>query len=328
MTGIDTRKLHPHVPFLFEMAISFFEVTKENLDPVLQEIDGYQELETGQHGKPVSPDHVARKLTELPGSDIVGIVGACLSATTTLGLAYVHSLRLLSFLTQNRDSLPKNASIPHLVKLFDALPAACRKALCEIHNEVNSHDLEMEISADEMPKGNQDNSRSGGRDFRSTLAYWQSMGMLHESHLSLFGVGSASTIRIFVPLRSLLVLDQIIANQILPKLNRTYETIAQRMSNHAEGPELNWNEGMIRVSLPKQLGRTLEASWKPGVTSVVRIRESGTEEWSPGFETPFEMCRFVGLKPGTEYDLKVTNKNDAGESEPSITSTTTAPREN
>ena len=323
MTGIDIKKLHPHVPFLFELAISLFDLAKENLDQVLQEIDGYRELETDQHGRLGPSDHVIQRISDLSGG---GLVGTCLSATTNLGLAYVHSFRLLSFMTQDRDSLPTNASKPHLAKLFDALPAASQKAICEIYGQVKSHDFEVEVSAERLPRESQNSTRSGGKDFRSTLAYWQSMGMLHESHLSLFGVGSASVLRILIPLRSLLVLDQIIASQIAPQLGHNHETIAQRMSSHAKGPELKWDNGMIHVLLPKKLGRTLEAEWKPGVTSVVRIRESGDEEWSPGFETPFTMCTFVGLKPGTEYDLQVTNKNDAGESEPTLMSTTTAQR--
>ena len=37
-------------------------------------------------------------------------------------------------------------------------------------------------------------------------------------------------------------------------------------------------------------------------------QESGTEAWSPGFETPFNKCSFVDLKPDTEYDVQVTHK--------------------
>ncbi len=274
------------------------------------------------------PDHVARRVSEFPVSAIVGQFGTCLSVTTNLGLAGVHSFRLLSFLTQNKDALPASTCTPHLAKLIDALPSASRKALCDIYNQANSHDLEMEISTDKVPERNGNNSWPGGeRDFRSTHAYWQLMAMMHESHLSLFGVGNASTIRIIVPLGSLLGLDQIIADQIAPRLDGTYVTIAQRMANHAKGPLLKWNRGMINVSLPKRLGRTLEANWKPGVTSVVRIRETGAEAWSPGFETPFNMCSFVGLKPSTKYDLRLTHKNDVGESEPTVTTVETTPSE-
>ena len=325
MTGADSHKLDPQVPFLYEMVISFFEAARETLDPVLQAIDGYRELQTDVDGRPAAPDHVARNLAELPGGVTVHHVGACLSATTNLGLAYVHSLRLLSFLTQNKDALPTNAAKPHLAKLFDALPTASREALCKIYDQVGAHDFEMEISTGPFPEETRDEPPSGGRDFRSTLAYWQSRAMLHDSHLSLSRANRASVNRILIPLRSVLVLDRILADLIAPRLGRDYTTMDQQLSSRTENPVLMWDGEMISVLLPDKLGRVLEARWNPTVTSVVRIRESGTEAWSPGFETPFNMCSFVDLKPDTEYDVQVTHKNDVGESEPSISSMKTDP---
>ena len=314
MTRADTHNLQPHVPFLYEMVISFFEAARETLDPVLRAIDGYRELETNEDGRPAAPDHVARKLAELPSGVAVRHVGACLSATTNLGLAYVHSFRLLSFLTQNKDALPPNAAKPHLAKLYDALPTALQEALCKIYDEVGAHDFEMELSTGPFSEDTRDETLSSGRDFRSALAYWQSRGMLQDSHLSPSGA-----IRVFIPLRSVLVLDRILADQVAPTLGRDYKTMDQQMSSRTENPLLKWDGEMIAVSLPDKLGRTLEARWNPTITSVVRIRESGTEAWSPGFETPFNMCSFVDLKPDSEYDLQVTHKNEAGESEPVIT---------
>ncbi len=326
MTGVDTQNYHPHVPFLYEMVISFFGAARETLDPVLQAIDGYRELEADHDGRPVAPDHVARKFAELPSGVAVGHVGACLSATTNLGLAYVHSFRLLSFLTQNKDALPANAAKPNLAKLFDALPTATRDALSNVYEEVRAHDFEMEMNTGPLPKETRDELPSGGRDFRSTLAYWQSNGMLHDSHYSLSGTSHESAIRIFIPLRTMLVLDRILASQIAPRLGRDYKTMDQQMSSRTEDPVLKWDGEMIYVSLPDKLGGILEARWNPTVTSVVRIRESGTEAWSPGFETPFNKCSFVDLKPDCEYEVKVTHKNDVGESEPAITSIKTSPR--
>ena len=98
------------------------------------------------------------------------------------------------------------------------------------------------------------------------------------------------------------------------------------MSSRTENPQLKWEGKMIFVSLPDKLGRTHEARWHPTITAVIRIRESGTEAWDPGFETPFNMCSFVDLKPDTEYDVQVTHKNEAGESEPSITTMKTDPK--
>ena len=98
-----------------------------------------------------------------------------------------------------------------------------------------------------------------------------------------------------------------------------------QMSSRTENPKLKWDDGMIRVSLPDKLGRILEVSWNPTITSVVRIREAGTAAWSPGFETPFNQYSFVDLKPDTEYELQMTHKNDAGESEPAISRIKTDP---
>lgn len=321
----DAHQLHPQVPFLYEMVISFLESARVTLDPVLQEIDGYRELELERDGRPAAPDHVMRKFAELPNGVAVHHIGACLSATTNLGLAYVHALRLLSFLTRNKDSLPVNAAKPHLARLFDALPAATREALCKVYDEVGTHDIEMELSVGGLADEAREDSAPYGRDFRSTLAYWQSRGMLQDSHLSFSGKNRASVVRVFIPVRSVLVLDRILTQQIAPRLGREYRTMDQEMSSRTENPQLTWDGEMISVSLPDKLGRILEARWNPTVTSVVRIRESGTETWSPGFETPFNQCSFVDLKPDSEYEVQVTHKNNVGESEPVITSITTGP---
>jgi len=324
-TKARLHELHPHVPYPYEMVISFLEAARVSLDPFLQKIDGYQELELDKDGRPVAPDQVARRFAELPNGEAVHHIGACLSATTNLGLAYVHSFRLLSFLAQNKDSLPVNAAKPHLAKLFDALPADMRNALCAVYDEVGTHDIEMELSLGGFANEAREDSASYGRDFRSTLAYWQSRGMLQDSHLSFSGKNQASVVRVFIPLRSVLVLDRILAHQIAPGLGREYRTMDQEMSSRAEDPQLMWDGEMISVSLPDKLGRVLEARWNPNVTSVVRIRESGSQTWSPGFETPFNQCSFVGLEPNSEYEVQVTHKNNVGESEPVITSITTGP---
>ena len=88
-----------------------------------------------------------------------------------------------------------------------------------------------------------------------------------------------------------------------------------KQSKGAE-PRVEWVDGEFKVSLPVQSG-TLDAQWRPNATTVVRIREVGTEAWSPGFETPLNGCSFVGLQPDTEYEIKITHKNAMGEGPPS-----------
>ena len=94
-------------------------------------------------------------------------------------------------------------------------------------------------------------------------------------------------------------------------------------SREAE-PSVEWTEGEFRVSLPLQ-GRMIDAKWRPGTTTVVRIREAGTEAWSLGFETPLNGCSFVGLEPNTEYEIQVTHKNATGEGSPTSLKCRTEP---
>ena len=49
MPNPDTRTLHPHVPFLYEVAMSFFDMAKDNLEKFLHAIDGYRMLPSHHH---------------------------------------------------------------------------------------------------------------------------------------------------------------------------------------------------------------------------------------------------------------------------------------
>lgn len=98
-----------------------------------------------------------------------------------------------------------------------------------------------------------------------------------------------------------------------------------RLSRRTKEPKLEWDGNQVSVSLPDKLDRTIEAQWTPTVTSIVRIRERGDLEWSPGFETIFNNCSFIGLKPDTQYEMQVTHKNDDGESKPILSYLKTRP---
>lgn len=75
--------------------------------------------------------------------------------------------------------------------------------------------------------------------------------------------------------------------------------------------------GLVRA--PARAGRQRpQASWKPGLTYVVRIREAGKKAWSFGFETPLMHISLVDLKPDTEYELQVCARNAAGECKPQL----------
>lgn len=80
-------------------------------------------------------------------------------------------------------------------------------------------------------------------------------------------------------------------------------------------PQVSWDGKEFHIVLPVE-GSIIEAKITPALTYVVRIRESGTEEWSAGFQTPFTSASFVGLKPDTEYEFQVRAKNEVGEGQP------------
>lgn len=80
-------------------------------------------------------------------------------------------------------------------------------------------------------------------------------------------------------------------------------------------PAIEWEDGEYSVTLPLDDGSLIEASWRPTVTTVVRIRKKGARKWSPGFETPLNGCSFTDLEPDTEYEVKIAHKNKNGEGE-------------
>ena len=51
-------------------------------------------------------------------------------------------------------------------------------------------------------------------------------------------------------------------------------------------PEIQWDGTTWHLTLPVEHGNVIGATWKPGLTYVIRIREAGSEHWSFGFETP------------------------------------------
>ena len=86
--------------------------------------------------------------------------------------------------------------------------------------------------------------------------------------------------------------------------------------SRTRNPAVEWKNGEFRVSLPLEDRERIFAKWRPTVTSVVRIREVGSERWSPGFETPLNACGFAGLKPDTEYEVEVRYKTAVAEGPP------------
>ena len=84
-------------------------------------------------------------------------------------------------------------------------------------------------------------------------------------------------------------------------------------------PKIAWNDGEFVVTLPLPDNQEMRASWRPTTTSVIRVREVGTKEWSVGFETPLNSCNIIGLDPDREYETELRYKNKDGEGPPART---------
>ena len=93
----------------------------------------------------------------------------------------------------------------------------------------------------------------------------------------------------------------------------------------AADPRITWDDNTWSVTLPMDDGKVIEATWKPAVTYVVRIREAGAEQWSFGFATPVTSFTFVDLKPDTEYELQIRTRNASGEGPPAFIKIRTSP---
>ena len=90
-------------------------------------------------------------------------------------------------------------------------------------------------------------------------------------------------------------------------------------------PEIRWEDNAWSVRLPLDDGRQVEATWTPGTTYVVRIREVGHANWSFGFQTPLASFTFIDLKPDTEYEVQVRALTAGEEGEPSFVRLRTSP---
>ena len=81
-------------------------------------------------------------------------------------------------------------------------------------------------------------------------------------------------------------------------------------------PSIEWKNGEFAVTLPMPGGQEVRASWKPTTTTVIRVREVGTEEWSFGVETPLNSINIIGLDPKRDWEAELRHKNQSGEGPP------------
>ena len=84
-----------------------------------------------------------------------------------------------------------------------------------------------------------------------------------------------------------------------------------------QDPKVEWDGQHWSITLPLEK-KIVTAFISPSFIYEWKIRESGGEEWSVGFEAPVQNCTFTDLKPDTEYVVQVTAKNGGGKRESAL----------
>ncbi|MCY4656009.1 MAG: hypothetical protein OXC80_04240 [Gammaproteobacteria bacterium] len=323
----ERSKLKSHIPFVYEMILSFFESARESLEPFILKFGHEFSIAMANGDTSKAPDQFIDIFGKLPPFHRIKFISACLTSTTNLGLAYVHALRLLVMLSGGTDPIAgptRSHKKILLVDLFDALAEDTRLKLDKSYEKVNSIDLEMDIVPGSHPPEWREEAKSHPVDFRQLLVDWDKRDLLQESH-SLLQDFEETLFRFLIPFRSMYILDLMIKTSIAPQLGVEYTSISKQDFGKKARPKVSWDGSTFGVSLPSRLGGTIEATWKVNSTSVIRIRETGTEEWSPGFVTPFDNCTFADLKPDTEYEVSLSYLTDTVESNPIVKETRTKP---
>jgi hypothetical protein len=301
----------------FAMVHSFLRAAVDALDdPLFTQIGVRESIETDEAGKPLAPDALARFMGQLQPSEGARLVSSSCVAAVNLGYAYEHAFKLINHIDTGRGMSMRPDEREALDRLYDELSEKARSELEAIYQDIKSHEYEIEEKFGDSPNPfTDDQEGSGSPAFRRQLNYWQSNGLLQGAREKYADPDLPFHARILIPLRSVEIVDRILSDVLAPRLGLQYT----RMSGEVplpEQPKVEWKDATLFVSIPDKRGRVISASWKPTVTSVIRIRPVGEERWSVGFETPLNSCSFVGLEPGVEYDVKLTHKNAVGESEP------------
>ena len=299
----------------FGIAHAFFMDSWWQMETILPSINATSAISTDEYGCLLAPDNVMRRLQQMSPDEMARIVASSCVAMTCLGYAMEHGLMLLRQLTTIDEQWPRP---PHLVsRLYAELPGVVQRELDDLYAKAGYQDFEIEEQfGDPAPWPDTKDPGSGLKD---ALARWDEGDYLQASHYKYSkGAESPSAMQLVIPYMTLRFVDSVLSSAVAPRLGVSRQPIfdGERESTY---PKVEWKDGTMFVTLPYQAyGRTLEAKWKPGVTTVVRIREAGTENWGVGFETPLNGCSFAGLKPGTKYEVMLAHKNAAGEGEPTI----------
>ena len=306
----------PYLIREFGIAHAFFMDSWWQMEAVLPSIDANEAVPTGEDGRPLAADKVMRRLKQMSADQMARLAASSCVSMTCLGYSMEHALMLLLQLTAADKRLTRQ---PHLVsRLYAALPSSVRRELEDLYGKAGYQDIEFEEQFGEP--GPWPASPERGPGLANAMARWDEGHHLQPSHYKYsMGTQSHAVVQFIIPYMTLRFVDAVLSSAVAPRLGVSRPPVFPREQPEVTHPKVEWKDDMLFVTLPDQTyGRTLEAKWKPGITTVVRIREAGTEDWSVGFETPLNACSFADLKPDTRYEIMIAHKNEAGEGAPLV----------
>ena len=271
-------------------------------------------------GRPRAPDLVAEWFGKLPMSNQAAVIGKIATINVNMGYAWEGAFKLL--LDIEGIEYQTGSDGHNLPQLYKKLPDQTKQSICDLYRQVDLTDLEfLECFSDTARSQGFPRKKSPGHPtFGSDLEYYHQQEYFQRSRYKYVNVTTAKPILCLLPLRFLKLIKEAIDHVITPKLSLTRKnepsSTTNSMLTNRDEPKVAWNGKEFKLALPIN-GNLLEAQITPRFVYIVQTRESGTTDWGPGFETPFSNFRFVKLKPDTEYEYKVTPKEDGQEREPS-----------
>lgn len=180
----------------------------------------YQKL-TDAKGLPLPEDIVAEPLKGLPAEQVLSMAAASCVASTNLGNAYEHTLRLLKYLESGHDVKLKSGQKHKLSKLYLELSEPLSNKLDAIVKAIDSADVQLEVSIGAYTRPPADPPLTNDwPGFAAMLESWDRTTPMHTQHYMFLEAtpGNKSRVRVAIPYLSLHVLGRILREVLAPAI--------------------------------------------------------------------------------------------------------------
>lgn len=305
------RAIVTHRRFIMVQAYIF--AAKSTVGPALHSLDAFRRPEVDADGARLSARHVAERIAALPMERLDEVFAASAVGTANLGYAFEHAFKLCIFLQTGQNTKLKGRSGHDLARLFDQLDDESQSILERLNEGIDRSIVDYHIE-ESINKPGTRKDRSNVKGFRNKLERLHNEQLLTGSRYVFSDAGASSgRFRIFLPFKTIRVLDMFLSDYLAAKLGVAHEPLAFDAvgTDRALKPSVEWDGKRLNVKLPNSmLGRTLEYGWTLSHSHVVRIRKAGSDERVPGIILPFGPCYFTPETDG--YEAVFTHRDHEG----------------